>query len=87
MTIREFLVLSQEEQAEHLYNEGVYIGKLHRNEKRTMLFQFHSFYVEVVYEEYRRDISHLKCYAGPCELNEYIEQVSLGEIAFTLTLN
>ena len=39
-----------------LYNEGIYIGKRALNGLTAVLYQVQSFYVEILFMEYRRQI-------------------------------
>jgi hypothetical protein len=77
MTINEFQLLTEEEQSELLLHESIFIGKLSFGSQTFVLFQLHSFYVEVSYKQYRKEISHITCYDNPDDVFLYIERLPL----------
>lgn len=78
MTMYEFKVLSDEERMEVLYNEGVYIGKKLENGLAVLLYQLHTFYVEIAYRKYRHYIHSLRCSENTTILEPYLHQIEAG---------
>lgn len=75
MTMLEFKILSQNEQIDLLYQEGTYIGKRKMNDLDRILYQLESFYVEILYQEYRRHIYKINCFTSTAFLDPYLEQI------------
>jgi len=76
MTLFEFKLLSEAEQLELLYREGVYIGKRKEKGRTVLLYQVESFYVEVVYKKYRYFVSDIRCTDSTSCLDPYLEQIN-----------
>jgi hypothetical protein len=77
MTLFEFKLLSDEDQLNLLYKEGVYIGKRKEDGKTILLYQLDSFYVEVFYRKYRYFVSEIKCTDSTSCLEPYLEQINV----------
>ena len=66
-----FLALERPEQMDRLQSEGVYIGKLKSGEGTTLLYQYESIYVEVVYSVHRTHVDAVHCFADTVVLDRY----------------
>ena len=75
--ISEFTALSEEEKLKLLRRDGVYIGKLKQNQSTHVLFQLYSFYVEVQYKVYRKQIYQIIVSDNMSILKSYIGQIKL----------
>lgn len=80
MTVYDFRMLSDCEQIDLLYKEGVYIGKRPHPGSQILLYQLDAFYVEVYYQKYRCLIKRLHCFTSTTLLNPYLEQMNVGEL-------
>ena len=78
MTLETFLTLTEEEQLTLLTEEGVYVGKRTDRPLLSVLYQLESFYVEILYREYRRHIWVINCTNSTCILDAYLDQVQSG---------
>lgn len=81
MTMQEFQVLPREEQVPILYQNGVYIGKKKTDELIRLLFQLESFYVEIIYINYRKFIYKIRCTNSTCILEPYLNQIDVKCLA------
>lgn len=77
MTIDKFLKENETEKMGILQREGVYIGKRTIGERPAMLFQLGSYYVEVVYRDYRKDIEEINVSVSLDLLKPYLDQVEV----------
>ena len=80
MTLPEFKLMDYEKQVDLLHKEGVYVGKRKIFSQTVMLFQLHTFYVEVYYRVYRKVIDHLNSTASTQILDPYLEQINVEEV-------
>lgn len=80
MSAAEFSLLPQDLQSDLLYSDGVYIGKRKVLGRICLLFQYETFYVEVVYESYRGQIHSVVCYSSTACLDPYLSQVNAAEL-------
>ena len=78
MKVSEFSTLLNDEQLAHVRNEGVYVGKRIANGQKVVLYQVHSFYVEIAYRVYRRIISRITISGDVRMLDLYPEQLDMG---------
>lgn len=77
MTLFEFKLLTDADQLDLLYSEGVYIGKRKENNQTILLYQLDSFYVEVFYKKYRYFVSEVRCTDSTSCLEPYLEQINV----------
>jgi len=79
MTLNEFKRLSQSEQVRQLYKDGVFVGKQKGAAENTIIYQLHSFYVEVRYVRYRYfvqsiiahdDVSKIEAFLPPIDIDQ-----------------
>jgi len=80
MTLPEFKLMDYEKQIDLLHKEGVYVGKRKIFSRIVILFQLHTFYVEVYYRVYRKVIDHLNCTSSTETLEPYLEQINVEEV-------
>lgn len=80
MTLQEFLLLSEAEQTNLLYEQGVYIGKRKLAATVVVLYQLNGFYAEVYYREYRRIIECISCFAGTARLDPYLTEIDVEQL-------
>ena len=81
MTLIEFQLLHIPDQISILYKHGVYIGKRKQGHLTILLYQLESFYIEVVYQMYRRYIAKIKCSGSTDILDPYLEQIDVELLA------
>ena len=81
MTLLEFQLLNTREQISILYKHGVYIGKRKQAHLTILLYQVESFYIEVVYQMYRRYVAKIKCTESTAVLDPYLEQIDVELLA------
>lgn len=77
MTLMEFQDLTESEQVNTLYREGVYVGKRKQGRFKVLLYQLESFYLEVFYSSYRRHIYKIRCSDSTAMLDPYLEQINV----------
>lgn len=77
MTLKEFLLLTQDDQVRLLYLNGVYIGKRKLGKTIVVLYQLEGFYAEVYYQKYRRLIECFSCFADTARLEPYLAQINV----------
>lgn len=80
MTISEFRLLQQHEMIQTLQDGGVYVGKRKQGRNCRLLFQFESFYVEILYFTYRKHIAEIITSASTHILDPYLEQINVEEV-------
>lgn len=78
--ISEFNELLQELQFELLQRDGVHIGKRMVGNQTVILLQLYSFYVEVYYEQYRKQIDHIITSNGTDILQPYLDQIDVRDL-------
>jgi hypothetical protein len=80
MTLFDFQLNPIPEQVAILYQQGVYIGKRKEDELIVLLYQLESFYVEVIYRNYRRYVARIRCTASTSVLDPYLEQINVEDL-------
>ncbi len=80
MTVYDFRILTDSEQIDLLYKEGVYIGKRAYPGSTILLYQLDAFYVEIYYQKYRCFVKRLHCFTSTILLNPYLEQINVEEL-------
>lgn len=80
MTVGEFEGLSEMQQLDTLQKHGVYIGKSVKHEQTVLLMQLDSFYVELYYNEYRRDLQKIRTFSSPDEIDEYLKWINIKNL-------
>lgn len=77
MTLYEYYQLSQREQLDLLYKEGVFLMKRRENDKTMVLYQLESFYIEIIYKKYRSVIQKMRCFHSVDLLTPYLEEIDV----------
>lgn len=76
----EFNTLAQQEQLNILYRDGVHIGKRTVDDTIVILYQLYSFYVEVYFKEYRKEVSRMITSEDTDLLQSYLHQVRIRDL-------
>ena len=76
----DFELLSQEMQLDLLHRDGVFVGKRKLSEQTVVLFQLYSFYIEVHYKKYRKNIDHLNITSAIEVLQPYLDQINVRDL-------
>jgi hypothetical protein len=79
MTLYEFKLLTDNEQLNLLYEQGVYIGKRKIDNETVLLYQLDSFYVELFYIKYRCYVRRLHCFHSTVFLDPYLESIKIEQ--------
>ena len=77
MTIEEFVNETEKEKLDFLQREGAYIGKRQIDDRTAILFQLGSFYVEVIYRDYRKETELINVSSNLDLLKPYLDQVDV----------
>ena len=77
MTMLGFQELTCEAQITILYQYGLYIGKKKISGLISLLFQVESFYVEIIYANYRKSIHKIHCTDSTLILDQYPDQIDV----------
>jgi hypothetical protein len=77
MTYTEYTLLEEHVKAKDLWSKGVNIGERSQGEYTIFLYQLHSFYVEVVYDEKRHEIVRLVPFADTQCLEPYLTGIDI----------
>ena len=80
MILFDFKLLSQREQLDLLYEQGVYIGKRRQGETTILLYQLESFYVEIFYSKYRYHVLAVRSFSSMHRLDPYLSQVNVESL-------
>lgn len=80
MTIKEFMALGELQQADQLLHSAIYIGKENRNKQVSAVYQLDSFYVKLIYADYRKEVLNIECYTSPDDIESFIDQVSIENL-------
>jgi len=76
----EFNTLAHQEQLHILYKDGVHIGKRTVDDTIVILYQLYSFYVEVYFKEYRKQVSRMITSEDTDLLQSYLHQVRIRDL-------
>jgi len=77
MRLPDFFTLPQRIQLDQLYKHGVYVGKRKRNGQSVLLFQYQSFYAEIFYTTYRKEIDRIVVTDHITVLDPYLDQIHI----------
>lgn len=77
VNLEEFNELSQKLKLEILHKDGAHVGKRVVEGHIMILFQLYSFYVEVHYEIYRKDVRHIFTTGSSDVLQPYLNQIHI----------
>ena len=78
MQLTEFSALPGAEQLDRVRREGVYIGKRVEGSRKVLLYQLDSFYVEIFYRSYRRQMDCIVLSQDVNHLTPYLQQIEVG---------
>lgn len=73
----QFDCLNKSEKIGVLYHDGVFIGKLTHDGVISMLYQLHTFYVEIYYKTYRHSVLKLESYSSPSIIDKYFPETGI----------
>ena len=82
VTILTFESLPYKSKIQLLYNDGIYVGKRTLNGLTAILYQVQSFYVEIFFMQYRRQIKCFHISESTHILNPYLDQIEVNELIF-----
>lgn len=77
---REFDEMPLDLRFEVLHRDGVYVGKRKQEEQTIVLLQLYSFYVELYYTKYRREVSRMLTSDDMEILQPYLEQIHVRDL-------
>ena len=80
MKLFQFSLLPQCNQLDILYQQGTFIGKIREGVAHKVLYQLHSFYVEIVYKKYRKHVDRIRCFESTNRLDAYLQQMDIEEL-------
>jgi hypothetical protein len=80
LSAEEFISLPEEARMDLLHKDGVHVGKRKIGGLSVILFQLYSFYVEVHYTRYRRDIDHMIATEDVGMLQPYLDQIHVRDL-------
>lgn len=80
MTLYDFRMLTDSEQIDLLYQDGVYIGKRVKGGVTVVLYQYDAFYVEVFYRKYRCHIQRIYCFTSTDLINPYLQNMDVAPL-------
>jgi hypothetical protein len=73
MTLYEFLILSEDEQFNTVWNKGVFVGQHIENEIAINLYSINEFFVEVYYDQKENKILYKKTFKQGILLDKYLK--------------
>jgi hypothetical protein len=76
----EFKQLSKHVQLQVLHRDGVHVGKREVGHQDVILFQLYSFYVEIYYREYRKEVTEIVISENPAMLQPYLHQIHISDL-------
>jgi hypothetical protein len=77
MNLQQFKTLSEEKQHRNLLLYGICVADKKTGNTHTLLFQLHSFYVEVFFNEDGDEVVDTRSFEDMDELEPYLEQIDL----------
>ena len=80
MTLCEYNRLDQVEQFEALYNYGIHISDRADKDYCIILFQLHSFYVELYFHIEENALKKLRSFTNVDLITPYLEHIDLSEL-------
>jgi hypothetical protein len=80
MNIREFKYQEKQTKKILLASSGVFIGKRNNEEFSIYLFQMHTFYVEMYFDEEENQIGYIRAFTSVDELKPYLDAIDISDI-------
>lgn len=87
MTLFDFRLLTDNEQINLLYTNGVYVGKRRVKGQVVVLYQLEDFYVEIYYKKYRHHVSCIHIFLTTALLQPYLDQVNIDDLIKCMSSN
>jgi hypothetical protein len=81
MTLYQFNVLSESEQAATLWEIGIYLTDREDHIFKYALYQLEGFYVEVWYHKEFNAIQRLRSFSSVSQLEPYLKRIDISEIS------
>ena len=78
MTLYQFNLLNEIQQAEMLWENGVHIGERKKEEHTIVLYQIDGFYVEVFYHRGLNEIKRFRSFSSVDQLMPYTNKISIA---------
>ena len=78
MTLYQFNLLNEIQQAEMLWENGVHIGEREEGEHTIVLYQIDGFYVEVFYHRGLNEIKRFRSFSSVDQLMPYTDKISIA---------
>jgi hypothetical protein len=80
MTFHQFTKLPEDMKAKELWSDGTNVGERTCGRHTLFLYQIHSFYAEVVYDNALNDIIGLRTFMDTALLEPYLKDIQLPEV-------
>ena len=80
MRLTDFNILDEIEQAQAILRHGIFIAERFYKEFRILLYQFHSFYVEVYYHKTYDMIQGFRGFESMSALDPYLAEIDITEL-------
>ena len=77
MTLYQYMLLDQTDQACVLWNKGVFLCRRKNNQHFIELYQIDGFYVEVVYHRWNNKIERTRSFRSVDQLRPYLDQIDI----------
>jgi hypothetical protein len=77
MTLYEFKLLNDNDQAQTVWDSGVLLGFRQEGSFHMALYRIDNFYVEIQYHTERNEIDDIKSFVSDGPLQPYLAQISL----------
>ena len=80
MTLYDYKLLDEIEQAEVLWERGVHLGERTDGEHGIVLYQIEGFYVEVFYHEEHNTIKRIRSFKSVDQLRPYLDVININNL-------
>jgi hypothetical protein len=80
MTLYEYKLLDEMEQAEVLWDQGVLLGDRTDEEHKVLLYQIDGFYVEVFYSPKSNAIKRIRSFRSVDQLRSYLARIDIAAL-------
>ena len=77
MELYEFRLLGSNEQAQRLWDDGVFLISRNRRNEKLLLYQLFNFYVEVVYDVDDNRLKEMKSFKTTRLLYPYLKEIKI----------
>jgi hypothetical protein len=86
MTMYQYKQLREEEQAHEFWKDGVLIASRTEGEYQHILYQLHSFYIELHYQKTQNELVGASLFANTQHLEPYLAQMNIPLEALFISL-